>query len=145
MHNTPVKNAARYLRRLPGNPTKYSNSSALVRLTDHHCFEFPTRPAPRRLAFTALAGTADGSVVVSVSVTGTAVPFKFTVAGLKVRFMPPGAAPTTLIVTGLGTFDNGVMFIVVMPVCPAVTVMAGELGRLKSGVKTFTQVIATEP
>jgi hypothetical protein len=81
----------------------------------------------------------DGAAVVNVRVTTMGEPFRLATAGLNVRFMPPGIPPTALIVTGLGTFDRGVTFIVVVPVCPAVTVMGVGIGRLKSGMFRVTK------
>jgi len=86
-------------------------------------------------------GPPEGPVVISVSVTGTAEPFRLTVLGLKVRFSPPNILPITLMVTELGAFDNGVTSMVAVPVCPAVTVIAAVAGTEKSGVNTVTRSV----
>lgn len=110
----PANSALPYLLRLPGIPRKNSINNPLAKLVDHQV-HLPkgTIPFLTRMIAAAAAGPPLGPVVVSVIVTGTAVPFKFTVEGLKLRPMPDGSVNgAELSVTGLGVLDSGVTFTV---------------------------------
>ena len=82
----------------------------LAKLADHQV-HLVTGRVKAFTCFIAAAATGPplGPVVVSVSVTGTAAPFKLTVEGLKLRLMPAGSENgEELSVTVLGVLDSGV-------------------------------------
>jgi hypothetical protein len=97
-------------------------------------------PDRRACLIAAAAGPPLGPAVFTVTVTGTAAPFKLTVDGSKLRVTPGGSIVLGkgLSMTVLGVFDNGVTLITTALDCPAVTVMVVSRGKLKSG--TFTSI-----
>jgi hypothetical protein len=81
-------------------------------------------------------------VLVMETVTGTGEPFKFKLAG-EIDIVQPGKRPGRLEgekLTGLGVFDDGVTWNVVLAICPAVTVIGTLGGTLKSGMLTLINV-----
>jgi hypothetical protein len=86
----------------------------LIPLNDHKTsLESSPIADLRTCIISAAAGPALGPVVPTVTVTGTAAPFKFTVDGLKLRVIPDGSIVLGkgLSVTVLGVVEVGVTLI----------------------------------
>jgi hypothetical protein len=85
----------------------------------------------------------EGARLDTVTVTGTAEPFRLTVFVLIVAVIP-FAGGETLKATELGVLDDGVTFNMPVAVCPAVTTIAAGGVKVKSGMFTVILVMLVE-
>ena len=107
--NTAALN--RFLR--PGIPTRKIKTNPLATLADHQVQRYKGARPPLSIRLIAVPLAIPlGPVEVSVTVTGTGAPFKFTVVGLKLIPMPERSTVPGPNVTGLGVFEAGVTVIV---------------------------------